>query len=144
MQETVNVNFKPSEYASPPPNAIATRVGFPTLFPFWELSVAPASADRRLGGTHRDMLLFAGSTVLILSVLVLGVLLLIRDVSREAQLSQLRADFVSGVSHELKTPLTLIRLYGETLLHGGNFPEEERRSFYHIITRESERLTHLI
>ncbi|MEO0250409.1 MAG: two-component regulator propeller domain-containing protein, partial [candidate division WOR-3 bacterium] len=58
--------------------------------------------------------------------------------------NRLQADFVSGVSHELKTPLTLIRLYGETLLYGENFSEEERRSYYQIITRESERLTQLI
>jgi ligand-binding sensor domain-containing protein/signal transduction histidine kinase len=58
--------------------------------------------------------------------------------------NRLQADFVSGVSHELKTPLTLIRLYGETLLYGQDFSQEERRSYYQIITRESERLTHLI
>ena len=55
-----------------------------------------------------------------------------------------RADFVSGVSHSLKTPLTLIRLYGETLLYGDEFSAEGRRSFYQIIIRESERLTHLV
>lgn len=55
-----------------------------------------------------------------------------------------RADFVSGVSHELKTPLTLIRLYGETLLYGDGFSLEGRRGFYQIITRESERLTRLV
>jgi signal transduction histidine kinase len=55
-----------------------------------------------------------------------------------------RADLVSGVSHELKTPLTLIRLYGETLLYGDEFSDEDRRGYYQIITRESERLTHLV
>lgn len=55
-----------------------------------------------------------------------------------------RADYVSGVSHELKTPLTLIRLYGETLLYGDGFSPEGRRGFYQIITRESERLTRLV
>jgi len=60
------------------------------------------------------------------------------------QANKLQADFVSGVSHELKTPLTLIRLYGETLLYGHGFSEDERQSYYQIITRESERLTQLI
>jgi ligand-binding sensor domain-containing protein/signal transduction histidine kinase len=55
-----------------------------------------------------------------------------------------QADYVSGVSHELKTPLTLIRLYGETLLYGDEFSPEGRRGFYQIITRESERLTRLV
>ena len=77
-------------------------------------------------------------------MLALGVLLLLRDVSRETQLNRLRSDFVSGVSHELKTPLTLIRLYTETLLEEEQFRPEERKGFYQIILRESERLTHLI
>ncbi len=57
---------------------------------------------------------------------------------------QREADFVSGVSHELKTPLTLIRLYGETLQYGEGFSEAERRSYCEIIMRESDRLTRLI
>ncbi len=57
---------------------------------------------------------------------------------------QSQADFVSGVSHELKTPLTLIRLYGETLQYGSGSSEEERRSYCEIIMHESDRLTRLI
>lgn len=117
------------------------QVPFKTAFPFWQLSLAAPSVS---ASTQRDMFIFTGSTVLTLCVLILGVFFLIRDVSREKRLSRLRSDFVSAVSHELKTPLTLIRLYGETLLHGGEFKPGERRSFYEIITRESERLTHLI
>src|SRR4029450_545653 len=73
-----------------------------------------------------------------------GVLLLLRDVSRETQLNRLRSDFVSGVSHELKTPLTVIRLYTETMLEDEDFRPEERRGFHEIILRESERLTQLV
>lgn len=119
------------------------RVGFTTLFPFWELRfrAAPGAPG---GSPRRDVAIFAGSTLLILGVLIMGVVFLMRDVSREMQLGRLRADFVSGVSHELKTPLTLISLYAETLLDDERFRPNERRSFYEIILRESGRLTHLI
>jgi signal transduction histidine kinase len=119
-------------------------IPFQTFFPFWELSLTAAPARPATSSPGRDVVIFAGSTVLVLSVLALGVLLLLRDVSRETQLNRLRSDFVSGVSHELKTPLTLIRLYTETLLDEEQFRPEERRGFYQIILRESERLTHLI
>jgi signal transduction histidine kinase len=119
-------------------------IPFQTLFPFWELSLAAAPARPAGSSPGRDVVIFAGSTVLVLSVLALGVLLLLRDVSRETHLNRLRSDFVSGVSHELKTPLTLIRLYTETLLDEEQFRPEERKGFYQIILRESERLTHLI
>jgi signal transduction histidine kinase len=64
--------------------------------------------------------------------------------ARLEEARQREADFVSGVSHELKTPLTLIRLYGETLQYGEGFSEPERRSYCEIIMRESDRLTRLI
>jgi ligand-binding sensor domain-containing protein/signal transduction histidine kinase len=58
--------------------------------------------------------------------------------------SRRQADFVSGVTHELKTPLTLIRLYGETLQYERGGTEEERSRYSEIITRECERLTQLV
>ena len=117
-------------------------IRFQTLFPFWELWVTPAGPARALPG--RDLAVYAGSTILVLTVLALGVFLLLRDVSRETQLNRLRSDFVSGVSHELKTPLTVIRLYTETMLEDDGFRPEERRGFHEIILRESERLTQLV
>ncbi|HZN04810.1 MAG TPA: ATP-binding protein, partial [Candidatus Polarisedimenticolia bacterium] len=68
---------------------------------------------------------------------------LVEATRRLEEAQQRQADFVSGVSHALKTPLTLIRLYGETLQQEG-FSEDDRRSYSEIITRESERLTRLI
>lgn len=94
--------------------------------------------------SNRDLWIYGGTTAFVLAIMLLGVVFVIRDARREVRMSRLRADFVSGVSHELKTPLTLIRLYGETLLHGSDFPESERRGFCEIITRESERLSLLV
>ena len=123
---------------------LAAHVSFKTIFPFWQLSVGPSSPEGFKANTRRQIFVFGGSTLLVLTVLILGVLLLMRDVSRESRISRLRSDFISAVSHELKTPITLIRLYGETLLHGKQFREKERRDYYQIITRESERLSVLI
>jgi signal transduction histidine kinase len=123
--------------------ALQAGILFQTLFPFWELSLT-APTGPGISAPVRDVAVFTGSTVLVLCVLGLGVVLLLRDVSRETQLNRLRSDFVSGVSHELKTPLTLIRLYTETLLDEEQFRPEERRGFHQIILREGERLTHLI
>ena len=59
-------------------------------------------------------------------------------------MAQLKADFVANVSHDLKTPLSVIRMFGETL-EMGRVPDEARRQeYYRIITHESERLSHLI
>ncbi len=88
--------------------------------------------------------IYGGAIALVLVILSAGVALLLRDIAREARTSRLRSDFVSSVSHELKTPITLIRLYSETLLRPDAFRDEDRDGFYHIIMRESERLGRLV
>jgi signal transduction histidine kinase len=73
-----------------------------------------------------------------------GAFFLARSASREAELSALKVDFVSRVSHELKTPLALIRMYGETLARGRAKDAEQTSHFGGIVAREADRLTHMI
>src|SRR6185436_9965398 len=55
-----------------------------------------------------------------------------------------KTDFVSNVSHELKTPLTSIRMFAELLAEGRVNEPEKQRSYLNIITAEAARLTRLI
>jgi len=80
-----------------------------------------------------------------LSLLMIGGLVLTkRVVSKEMAVARLKSDFVSNVSHELRTPLALIRLYAETLELGRITTPEKKQQYYRIIRKESERLTALI
>ena len=101
-----------------------------------------ASSLNLTGATQRDLRVYAGAIAAVLLILSAGVALLWRDLSRETRLNRARAELVSSVSHELKTPITLIRLYGETLLRG--IDEPHREEFYRIIMRESVRLGRLV
>lgn len=89
-------------------------------------------------------LTYVGLTSLALAALLLAMWMLTRAVRREVSLAELKSNFVADVSHELKTPLALIRLYAETLQSGRVPSEEKRREYYDIIARESTRLTNLI
>lgn len=74
----------------------------------------------------------------------LGILATIWTVRREARAAELKTDFVANVTHELKTPLTSIRLFIETLELGHVENEEERQECLGIMARETDRLTRLI
>ena len=73
-----------------------------------------------------------------------GLFLVYSNVRREMQISKVKSDFVANVSHELKTPLALIRLFSETLELGRVHTEEKAREYYRVINKESQRLTQLI
>lgn len=73
-----------------------------------------------------------------------GIALALRTVSREMKLSQMKTDFVSNVSHELRTPLSSIRVFGEFLKLGRVKDEEKICEYGEYIETESRRLTQLI
>ena len=75
--------------------------------------------------------------------LVLGGVLLVLEITRERRESMLKTGFVSNVSHELKTPLTAVRLSAE-MLREGRVKEEAQARYLEVIVRESERLTRLV
>jgi len=74
----------------------------------------------------------------------LGIVASIEDLTKMKKLETMRSDFVANVSHELKTPLTSIRGFVETLKSGAVEEEEQRQRFLGIIEIEAERLTRLI
>ena len=91
----------------------------------------------------RINLLFGILTVSFVSVVVTGVVLVLVFVRREANLSELQADFISKVSHELRTPLTAVRLFAETIDRAGD-DEATRNKCTALLVTESERLSKLI
>jgi signal transduction histidine kinase len=107
----------------------------------------PDAAGRGWSGQR----FYAAALGLVLGVTCVGGYLLWRDVRREVRLAETRSQFVASVSHELKTPLTAIRMFAETLLMresaaegppGGDAPD--RAAYLETIVNESERLTRLL
>jgi len=74
----------------------------------------------------------------------IGVLVVLNDVTRLAKLENIRKDFVANVSHEIKTPITAIRGFVETLQEGRTQDQEETRRFLEIIHRHVDRLEAIV
>jgi len=74
----------------------------------------------------------------------LGVLIVLHDVTHLRRLEHVRRDFVANVSHELKTPITSIKGFVETLLAGAIREPENAENFLRIVARQTERLNEII
>jgi signal transduction histidine kinase len=94
--------------------------------------------------TKKEMLIYGLMLGITIIMMTLGALLIARDIKRESDSMSLKTEFVHNVSHELKTPLSLIRLYGETLLFKKNLNNTDKTDALQVITKESERLSHMI
>jgi len=88
--------------------------------------------------------LLMAAVALVVGITVFGGYLLLRDVHRDVRLTEVRSQFVANVSHELKTPLTAIRMFAETLALGRSRNEQARLEYLETIVDESERLARLV
>jgi two-component system phosphate regulon sensor histidine kinase PhoR len=79
-----------------------------------------------------------------LLVIVVAGVFVFKAINKEIKLAQLKSDFVSNVSHELKTPLSLISMFSETLEMGKITSEEKKQEYYSIIHNETNRLTKIV
>jgi signal transduction histidine kinase len=121
---------------------VATEIG--DALPHWEVAaylVNPA----RLAQTAKTARLTLGLLIAVLLLAIgVGSWLIVRSLNSELKLARQKTDFVGNVSHELKTPLTSIRMFSELLAEGRVTDQAKQRSYLNIITAEAARLTRLI
>lgn len=110
----------------------------------WRVRMAPREAPSLQAKESKrrlfDLVLIGLSAVTVF----VGLGILSAAVRAERRASQAKSDFIANVSHELKTPLSLIRIFGELLATGRTKGPGKAREYANIVMRESERLTHLI
>src|ERR1044071_7982381 len=110
-------------------------MSFSPVYRRWELGIG--YQDTTIEGLARSYfrrgLLLTG---FVLALLLVGIFLTLRVAAREVRLAQAKTTFVSNVSHELKTPLALIRLFAETLELDRVKSPEKAHEYYRIIHHE--------
>ncbi|HEX4451153.1 MAG TPA: HAMP domain-containing sensor histidine kinase [Kofleriaceae bacterium] len=126
-----------------PLRGLLVRVNFDTL-DGWAVRVTEEDDPALDDELHRkhivDSVLIGGAVTIILA----GLAFLALAIRRERRANELKSDFISNVSHELKTPLSIITMFGEMLANGRTKSSEQATEYAEIIYRESVRLDRLI
>jgi signal transduction histidine kinase len=120
---------------------VASEIG--EALPHWEAALylmSPEQLQKNARSVRRNLLLLIAAA---LAAIAFGGWAVFADARRQLALAQKKTDFVSNVSHELKTPLTSIRMFAE-MMQSGNAAPEKRPQYLRIIVAEAERLTRLI
>jgi signal transduction histidine kinase len=110
----------------------------------WRIQVWPSDPAVIYGDIQQRKNLFMAILVFVAVLLLFGSYFTVRIVRRELEIARLRADFVSTVSHEFRSPLTGIRQLGEMLLDGRAHDTAKQRDYFKMIVQESNRLTRLV
>jgi two-component system phosphate regulon sensor histidine kinase PhoR len=117
---------------------------FPSTLYKWLVQVVPRNyteTERNARNQRRANLLLIS---LSMTMIFCSLAIIYVASRRERQLAQLKEDFISNVSHELKTPLSLIGMFSEILVMDRVKSDEARQEYYSIIHNESDRMSRLI
>ncbi|MCK4284323.1 MAG: GHKL domain-containing protein [Candidatus Brocadiae bacterium] len=114
------------------------------MLPEWQLALSLEGKDPFAAAASRQVAGYLWASLLSVAAIVVIGLLAGRHLLREAKLTRLKNDFIATVTHELKTPLSSVRLFAETLREGRYENEQQARHYLDLLVRENERLSRLI
>ena len=117
---------------------------FQTTLYGWRLYATLTTAEELGASVERRRELEMITVAVSFLVVVAGVVIVVVAAERERRLAALKSEFVANVSHELKTPLSLVRMFSELLATDRIRDDAKRKQYLSIIMRESERLSALI
>ncbi len=120
----------------------ATEIG--EALPHWEIGAYLINPAQFTAAARTAKLTLGLIIALLVLTIGIGGGLIVRSLNAELKLARQKTDFVSNVSHELKTPLTSIRMFSELLAEGRVTESAKQKSYLHIISAEASRLTRLI
>jgi signal transduction histidine kinase len=116
---------------------------FENNFPPWKIEIFRKGTDS-LGGFDIRKSFYFWTIVTLVLILTFGAALIIRTIANEMEILKIKSDFVSSVSHELKTPLTSIKALVERLQEGKVKEKSKMQQYFSVISQDADKLTNLV
>ena len=138
---TVTLEPPGARSSEPAPFLTSSAGPFP---PSWRLAVRLGGSDPFTATADKHITTYLWSGVLVVAAIAILAGVVARYVGTQMRLTRLKNDLLSTVSHELKTPLSSIRALADTLFEGRYRDQEQHQEYLRLITKENERLSHLI
>ncbi len=113
-------------------------------FPGWKIGLAFKAGDVFEKAASRHVTIYVWTGILVIVLILLAGGFAAQAVRKQIKLNKLKNDFIATVSHELKTPLASIRLLVDTLLEGNYKDQQQVTDYFHLVSKENERLTRLV
>lgn len=117
---------------------LAVRTELSPCFPLHRIVIKPANEELVEKFVRKRSWTYGIALALLLGGMCLGIVLILRDIKREKKMADMQSEFVAHVTHELKTPLTSISMFAETIFLDRVKSEEIRKKYANIIMKESE------
>jgi len=144
LEFNYRIEFSTGYISNTPANNLSYSSQLNPHFPGQFIRINIGDEDLIADLIKRRSWIYGIASVLLLLAMFLGVVLILRDIAREKRLANLRSDFISNVTHELKTPLTSIRMYAESLMMRRVKSFSGQKKYLSVVVNESERLKRMI
>ena len=123
-----------------PFNRLETVTPLSLFFPSWLIQIRLENESLIKKYVTRRSWIYAIALTLLIGGMIMGVNLILRDINREKRMVSRQSEFISNVTHELKTPLTSINMFAESIYMDRAKSETSRKKYSYIIIKESENL----
>jgi signal transduction histidine kinase len=137
-----DIDVAPPGEESQAPALLSASAG--ATLPGWRLSLSLVDPQQIDATATKSNRLYLWTGVLVVLFTSVFAVFIARAFQRQLRLANLKNDLVGNVSHELKTPLTSMRLLVDTLLEDDQFDEQTTRDYLRLIAKENSRLSRLI
>ncbi len=116
---------------------------FEKNFPPWKIEIFHSGTDS-LGVFNVKKSFYFWTIITLVLILTFGAALIIRTIANEMEILKIKSDFVSSVSHELKTPLTSIKTLVERLQEGKVKEKSKMQQYFSVISQDADKLSNLV